>query len=366
MTEIRLDADDERADAETGGRPGERRRSRWAVTHLVAVAVLAGAITYFVDSVTGDPEDVVADYLAAVRDADPNAALAVAGTEPGHDDPRDVFLHAKALRSDWEVTEVTTRRRSDTAAIVDTVVTGPDGRREGVFRLERRGTSRWRIDNPFVPLYLYRPPVWTEGDADRNRLTVNGMTVTVPEIEDGPADDGGIQLRLFPGTYTFFGTGEPLVEPVDAARTWLPPGDTTALVPYTPRLRLTDEGAELADTAIRDVFLSCAGTVDPRPEGCPFGADTEWTDADDTEHRLDGGTVWWRVGELPGLYFADTGTGHFLPVAREPVTVELHYEADGRDRTATCGVNMEPLSFGVSTDGDVVFAGLTDGVTTCF
>lgn len=370
MAEIRLDADDEPdgeapAGSATGDRPSGRRRSRWLVAHLVAVVVLAGSVAYFVEVVTGDPEDVVGDYLAAVKAGDPDTALAIAGAEPGHDAPRDVFLTAKALRSDWNVDEVTTRRRSDTSAIVDTVVTGPDGRREGVFRLERRGSAGWRIDNPFVPLYLSRPPVWTDGDVDRNRLTVNGKTATVPEIEDGLADDGGIQLRLFPGTYSFFDTGETLVEPVERARTWLPPGDSSALVPYTPRLRLTDEGAELAQTAIEDMLAACARSTRAQPEGCPFGTDTVFTD-DGTEYRIAADSISWKFEHLPELYFADTGEGRFTPVGHLPDSVQLHHTMNGRERFDYCDVDLEQLSFGVSTDGDVVFAERTGTVSTCF
>ncbi|ADD41679.1 hypothetical protein [Stackebrandtia nassauensis] len=364
MTEIRLDDEPDEA-ADGGERSPGSPRSRWITAYAVALAVLAVAVVSFVEVVGGDPDDVVTDYLGALRDGDTTEALELATVKPKQGDPRDSFLRADALRANWRITSVETRVQSSKRAIVDASIAGPDGRRDGLFRLELSRAGKWRITNPFVPLYLARPPVRSGDDREAVSLSLNGVTVTMRDHEpaSGVTETSGIQLRLFPGTYAFF-DGDEMVRAVDATRTWLPPGDSSSFVPYTPWLELTDTGAELAEDRVGEILSECENRTERLPDGCPFGTDAK-IELDGDEHAIDGDAVTWKLDDDLELFYADSGLGYFQPVVRRPVGVALTATVDGETKSVECDFDWAMLGFRLSTEAALVFTYPYETPDTC-
>ncbi|MGH8877671.1 MAG: hypothetical protein ACRD0P_10070 [Stackebrandtia sp.] len=348
-------------DPPNGSRPlPTPRKAAWFAAYVVATLLLVRSIISFVETVTGDPEDVVHDYLTAVHDGDVDTALEYAAYEPSKDEPLDAFLGGETLRQDWDLGSVSTRHQSADSAIVDAAISGPDGREKGVFRLSADDDTVWSIDNPFVKLSVTRSPVWENGIREQNNLNINGTTVTVPAHDQDSESDAAselIQVALFPGVYGFFAEGEELVKPLDPGRTFLPAGAVDAFEPYTPRLELTEKGGKIAEKLMDGFLADCAAQTKQEPQGCPFGVEGGLEYGSEYVELSEKTKVTWTLPEQFDWYFADSRAGSFTAIDRNPTTVTLNFEDDGRKIEADCDIFVESMHLGISSKGDAVVEG---------
>ncbi|MGH8882543.1 MAG: hypothetical protein ACRD0P_35220, partial [Stackebrandtia sp.] len=173
---------------------GESLRSRMSVALWAAgagvVLMTAGWLTVIPLS-PATPEEVVRDYLEAVRDKDVKRSLEIAGADES-DTAGSPLLTADALSSGWRidsVVEISPASGAQPAEVLAFISDKHGDNTSGTFTVQDTDDG-WRIQNPFADVNA----------ADQTAvsyLDLNGVTAPLPD-----ADDGG--ARVFPGSYRLY------------------------------------------------------------------------------------------------------------------------------------------------------------------
>lgn len=280
-------------------------RRRWrqlvagaAATVLVLVLGVAG---WFVLS-RGDHdevEQVVADYLAAVRGGDATAALAYVDADPLAEASDDLLVD-RAMTDDWEVTQLVRRTLAEQVvagdsadggapdvrtSTVDVTITATDGTAsQGRFALVEQGDG-WRLRNPLVKLDLSHGPL---AFVDFQGVTSRAETVW-----------------LFPGAYEVYPSMAGLVDPLPTYVA-VPPFPSEEGPPandFAPPIRFTDAFHDRLREQLSAWLDECTADTTVTPPGCPFKAahpDVDTIRSDQTRYAIaDIGEVTWEVSSYP-------------------------------------------------------------------
>lgn len=302
---------------------GRRRRALLVVAGVLVVGLVA---TFVVTSISAPgPEDVVEDYLNAIRAGDTDAALEIVG-KPNPRNRLD-FVTTDAMADGWTVDAAVVRnlRESDNAddeADVDVTISTKKDSMQGRFHVVQRD-DEWKIDSPFVEV----------------RMTLTGMdSVTLGRVtrKVPPPDPtrGSTSALLFPGVYRVESAeGRMSLSPNEFIAA--PRPDDETLQDYVPTMELTDSGAEEAQRAVDAYVDACAKRTVAAPAGCPFSADDVvggWTEVK---------TVAWRITAHPQAVLEPSDRYGFALITRKPGTVQLtgtgvEEEPPAKHFTATC------------------------------
>jgi len=227
--------------------------------------LLIGVIGVTLANSFPDPDDVVDEYLTAVKQRDIDKAIDVAGVaRPSGEQAR--FLTPDALDSDWEIRSVRTESETDSVAQVTAVIARSDDVSVwGSFKLSHKD-DRWRIDNPWSEMKLVAGTL--------SYLDIN--KVVVPR-----RGDGDLTYLMLPGLYHFYQTPSEVVE--------IRPETTSAgvasvlLLPHPHGIRgpwraprsvtvtATKAGHDIVDRTVRGHIDECVKREVLRPLFCPFG-----------------------------------------------------------------------------------------------
>lgn len=304
--------------------------------------VLATPVLILERSTAPPPEQVVADYLDAVRDGDVDRALDLSAWRPRGESA--TFLTAEALDDDWSFAAVTETGRTEQRATVTARLTasGADDHVTARFDLLPTATG-WSLRDPFTSLRF--------GTRSLGFAEANGVTV-----ESGAAANSATYL-FFPGRYEFYTdtAGQLDIEPVETilaphaldSRQSRPERISGAGVLDLGEPVPSKPGLAQATEAVDDYIDTCADSNDLEPYACPFGTvadlegslgyefmefeDISWTVTKHPKIEVDpieNGFA--AVATKPGeVVFAATGveevynndTGDFEPVAEHEIAV---------------------------------------------
>lgn len=327
---------------DTGHAPVPRPPRRWWRTRrglvwLSAAAVLvAGTVVVTLVTRGPGPDDVVREYLTAIRQGDVDKALKVAGTSrPAGEQAR--FLAADALSDDWRIVEVETtsdhvRENGTGWAQVDVTIAGPDGETiDGGINLSREN-GRWRLDEPLITAHL--------APMQLSYLDVNGLITPATR---------SVRYLMLPGVYRVYRTASDLVavKPMTAMllQRWNVAESYTPLRPAA--VSLTRKGEDAARKAITTRIDECAKRTELSLGDCPFGSGSDRVSTPDGrrfEHVAD---VRWKVLRHPEVGFVDEGA-RIRTVLTAPGAVELSgtgVPTSGGTRvafTTTCNIGASP------------------------
>lgn len=303
------------------------------------------------------PEDVVREYLDAIRSGDLETALR-AGGRPDPDRGEDTFLIAEALSGDWEIDRIVRRYPGQdvSPATVDVTITASDGTAgEGRFHLTE-GDAGWSIDDPYVGI---RDGSVRAGFADFIELE----GVVRPAVVDPFTT-----YLLLPGAYRIYPSLAGLVVAEPATIIALPGHDPSPPRPAT--FELTGAGQDAVQRAVDARIDTCAAGSTPDP-GCPFSADGDGWDAMIGDHRYDEvEELTWEVVSYPEVLLGFDGQG-YAAIERRPGTVRVTGTgvrlSDDRRRSfdAECGIDLSFLRISLTASGEFALAGERDRFSTC-
>lgn len=354
---------------ETVERPDEpprwSRRRKWTVA-LAAVVLLTVAGVVGCTVLRTDPEDVVRDYLDALRSGDAEAALEFVGDVSELGTASEVFLTDKAMARDWTVTKVVPRKVYEESATFDVTITAADKTSStGRFAVDGSGPDGWRIENPLVRVDLSELPM---GYAEFNGEVADAATIKGSDPVFQNDLKLGVFAWLFPGAYTAFGDSDGLELPTN---TYVAvPGSTgtveTKPRKFLPEITVTDDFVAEAHAQLKDLLDECAKSTEVNPPGCPFagGYGLEGSDVVSLDDGQDYSVekVKWKIEAYPKIRLMQT-VGWFAVVEVEPGEVTISgkgsrdYEEDSEPRA---------FSGGCAIDLDYVLAELTEPGTFTF
>lgn len=304
-------------------------RTAAAVTAgLVVVAVVATVVT--VAAAGKDPEDVVREYLDAIRAGDTETALAIAG-EP-NTSGKLAFLTADALADDWTVDRVVERHRHEDEVDVDVTLRAGEETEEGRFHLTA-SEDGWRMEAPFVEAEL-----WV-GDLD----VVELGTVAKP-VEGVKGNGAGtVRVVLFPGVYRPYASLADRFTTTPTTIMAVPQQKDTTL-PVELEFALTKTGAANVNGAIARYVTDCAAKTGVEPDGCPFNAEP-------LQYRYaEVQNVTWSVVTLPEASFLKQRSPEraINPVLRRPGVVRMTVTGIAEDGAPPTTVTVD-CEFGIDS-----------------
>jgi len=251
-------------------RPPRRRMRRRTLVGIIAggtavvLLAVAGIVTYTVQSSSHAPDRPVRAFLDDLTAGRVDDALETAGIEHGKD---DVLLtdaaYAKASAKITGYRIAATDTSGDTAQVRAYLRQG--GRDVStVFTLDRAGTDLgifpvWKMEAP----QLGRVDVSVRGPAN-TALTVAGKRVTT-------STDGAVSLKALPGKYPVAVDGGKwyTADQTDAVVSGF---RSTASIPVSMRVTLTEAGKQSAQQAVDRWVDGCIASTEAEPPGCSFYA----------------------------------------------------------------------------------------------
>lgn len=274
--------------------------------------------------------DTATAYLAALADADADAALATLAQRPDNTtlltDEVLVASRATAAISDVAVTDVTVSpedERRASAAVTYRIGTQPV---ETTLALTGDGRTSWRIADGLGDLTIDSVAA----------LTVNGATLTETTNP------------IFPGIYTAAATNPHLT--LNGTTTTLLTAPDAQAQPLTVTHALSESGTQAVLGAVKGRFDECLASTSTLPENCPFGVDPGGVAIVDNQ-------VEYELKNDPWAGFSPT-----LDVATLTASGVIHFEIDGsavvsfegrtgrvranvdNDRTYTVDLTRDPLT----------------------
>ena len=265
-----------------------RRLRRWWPALVVAVLLIAAGV--FVLAYRTPPEDVLADYLEAIRSGDVDTALEYTG-QADLDVASQDFLTADALRDDWTVSALHQRIDQDrsSAAVFDVTITAADGTRsQGRFELTDTD-GEWQISQPLINVRVDGLPL--------DYVEFNGVT--------SPYDS----VWLFPGAYSLF-TG--VSDLVTTSPTFIAVPENSPTSDFDPEVTGTDTLDTRFETVVRTWLDDCAEskTSPLEPEVCPLwnGFDVSpnpFVSIDGTGYDVE--EFDWTIEEYPSVHAVRDG-----------------------------------------------------------
>lgn len=336
------------------------------VRGLVALALLAGGSLWLVTK-SATPEEVVTDYLDAIRRRRVGEAFRIAGVSPPARSERTAFLRAGAINDRWRVGPVkaefeTTEDGRQLATVTMALsFTMPDGQTgqltdRGSFALTKRA-GEWRIDNPLVELDVTDSPLWY--------VELNDLRAARTGRANVSGDDQGTYL-VFPGIYTLYKTPSAFaaiksktVALLPGERQWRVEVETTAS--ETSDQRFQESFDRFLDECLIDQTAKQA-----TPGGCvlypSFGEFNTKTDIIFFSRIKDARWTLVRRPVVDLLHsFASTENSHLVFAGRVAVPGELRLVATAVDRSGgpetsfaqTCLVTEAPFGVAVTSDGQL-------------
>ncbi|GAB3646727.1 hypothetical protein [Glycomyces tarimensis] len=326
----------------------------------VILVVASGAVAAFKWLPGRDPSSVatVRSFLEAVRDGDPDTALALTLRKDGADD----FLVPEAMDGRWTINEVAQvdyhpDAKGGPVAEVYAEIEAYDGTRIG---------HRYRVllggDEPVIHDGLAHTEINPDDFED---FAMNGYAVDLSR--------DARYLLLLPGLYDFYESAPETLDP--GVRPMLLLGDrfvelgaehSSRWMP-TPWPELSEEGLQALQEEVRVFFDGCAER--PETEGCPFappeGDDRIALDADSR----------WEITAYPLAtahysHGADDDGHRFELVTMRPGAVEVDAvvtDADGGERrtTLSCGIWVEGLYATFDLEGGAALRPSTRAEAAC-
>ncbi|WIA99936.1 MULTISPECIES: hypothetical protein [unclassified Curtobacterium] len=251
-------------------RPPRRKLRRGALIGIIAggtavvLLAVAGIVTYSVQSASHSPDRPVRAFLDDLTAGRVDDALDTAGIEHGKD---DVLLtdaaYAKASSKITGYRIAATDTSGDTAQVRAYLRQG--GRDVStVFTLDRTGTDLgvfpvWKMEAP----QLGRVDVSVRGPANTG-LQIAGKSVTT-------STDGAVSLKALPGKYSVAVDGGKWYT-ADKTEAVVSGFRSTASIPVSMRVTLTDAGKQAAQQAVDRWVDGCIASTEAEPPGCSFYA----------------------------------------------------------------------------------------------
>jgi hypothetical protein len=333
-----------------------RRTLALAIAGLVLVVVVATVVA--VVSIEQDPDDVVRDYLDAIRGGDIGTALAIAGKPEARD--RVAFLDEKALADDWTVDAVVERHRRDDDADVDVTIRAGGRSEQGRFHMVHDDDG-WHMESPFVQVDLTAAPM--------NVIELGRARAPVKRADTSSA----AQLLVFPGVYRLYPslTSRVTFDPATLIAT--PRGAKDAVLRVDANYTLTDAGTLAVQQSVDAHVDECAKTTRTAPPGCPFNAEESRA----LRGLTDVSDVRWTMVTRPVAHVVTNNVRDIAVVVRTPGTVRLSGSGapeEGGPRTTfavTCEFGLTNLALAMTIDGFTVTAETEDpyraaSETRCF
>lgn len=260
-----------------------------------------------------EPARVVAEFLTALADQDPQRAMAVAGVAEPPTGDRALFLRPEAMSDQWRIREIAPVDPvdlTDGRVLVDVAVMGPAGETTFTIHTRRDAEERWVIPEPFGTVEFLRSPLWY--------VDLNGHRAPAG------ADQFGQGYLLLPGFYKPYPVLPSGIEAGFEAR-FVTPGAAWSVVPAG--VTLTDGGERAIQQAVEDYVDACVGSTDSLPHACPFGAEA-YSELPGYSIFWDFEPVEWTVLSYP-LIAAAPSDSSLLIADRRRGEVELRATVDG-------------------------------------
>lgn len=276
-----LDIASERASADAKAKPSttpwwKKRRNLKIAAVVLVVVVAASSLGY--QLTRPGPEEVVGDYLSAVRTGDVDAALDYVDYIWEFDEVSDDLLVSGAMTTDWKVTNVARRPGANPlVAVIDFTITAADKTsRKGRFELLDNG-SDWQILNPLAKIDIVALPV---GFAEFNRV-VGYPSKTRKTGDSRPlVEKPARQLWMFPGAYDPYVDSDELVKPRMSSYIAIPSDYLTgkevmlSSQTFAPELVPGEKLVKEINDQFTDWLDKCADSNRIAPKNCPFAAGT--------------------------------------------------------------------------------------------
>lgn len=307
-------------------RPDRWRRPRWIIAGLASLVLIVIAALLVPTAFAKSPEDVVADYLAALQEGDVETATTYTD-HLGLGEADSVLLSEEAATGDWSIARLARSHPDDIdPAAVDVTIEAPDGRvSQGRFELVEESDG-WTIRNPLVKVDLTMLPV---GFVEFNGVVTESDTAW-----------------LFPGAYSAYESYGDLYRPDASSYVALPFGDSEEEYPedaFIPLFTIEDALNDTANEQVRAWIDRCAESTEPSPKGCPFAAaaaDENWrTDISVGSQRYYTEEVSWEVVEYPVVRLEQAEAGFTIRVM-SPGEMTVSGTADGVDFSGSCGIGL--------------------------
>ena len=342
----------ERASAEAKGSPPKtpwwKKRRNLKIAAVVLVAVVAMSNIVYQLTRPG-PEEIVNDYLAAVRSGNVDAALDYVDGIWEFEEVSDDLLVSGTMTTGWKVTNLDRRPGvDDRAAIIDFTITAADKTsRKGRFQLLDNG-SNWQILNPLAKIDIAALPVRF---AEFNRVVAYPKETRKTGDAQTKLAKPSRQVWMFPGAYDPYVDSDDLVKPRISSYVAIPSnyltGQAVMLAPqdFAPDIAPGRNQTKEVNRQFRDWLDECADSTRVAPENCPFaggpkggkgtvslGPDEEYT-ADEAD---------WKVTTYPKIELLQA-KGEFVVREVEPGLAAISGEGEPVYR---------PDGFGVPFSGE--------------
>ncbi|GAB3564637.1 hypothetical protein [Spelaeicoccus albus] len=327
-----------------GGPPQKKKLSRGAkggiigggIAVILIIALVAGwLIVGHLNKTQHGPDNVVADYVKAMKNGDVKAMNQIA--EPDiTDEADDTLMKGKAakqaLKSVSEIetgdpiirgdeAQETLRYKVDGHSHSTTLKLHKDGK-EGIF------FDKWELESPTVNNINVR-------GSNIDTVSVNGKNIKLKDDE--------AKLAAYPGSYTvevadskyFDGSSEKVGLGFSSSSVSIP---SSVSLTREPNDALDDEVKRLVKKKIEE----CAATTDPRTTGCPFYS---------SNSDIKKGTVKWDIGSIPDISVSATSDGSIRFYATSSLKVD--YKAKSKTRSSGYWHLRSPASVYLSGTGTV-------------
>lgn len=303
---------------------------------ILVIALIAGwLIVGHLNKTQHGPDNVVADYVNALKSGDAKAMKELASPNVT-DEADETLLTGKAFkkaskeikdietsdpRINGDNAEQTVRYTVDGHSHSTTLKLHKDGK-EGIF------FDKWKLESPTVNNIMVR-------GSDIDEVSVNGQTI---KLEDGEA-----KLAAYPGSYKVEVADSKYF---DGSADDVSLGFSSSGVSIPTSVSLTRESNDALDEEVKRLVKKkvdeCAKTSDPRTSGCPFYS---------TNSDIKKGTVKWDIGSVPDISVSTTSDGQIRFYATTSLKVD--YKAKSKSRSSGYWHLRSPASVYLSGSGTV-------------